>query len=150
MKTLESVLHEATVWTGWSCRKTWSHSDVMNKPPCTLLIAVLIRSRLCVNCNCYQNTPNKLSTLYLLWQLLALANGDRVKDKLRGRNSFVVDMDKKLAAEKLLNELLSFHGATIRQVISNIILTSMIYHSNIHSPKDVFYFILFCNLLLYF
>lgn len=53
---------------------------------------------------------------HTIFQLLALANGDRVKDKLRGRNSFVVDMDKKLAAEKLLNELLSFHGATIRQM----------------------------------
>jgi ataxia telangiectasia mutated family protein len=39
----------------------------------------------------------------ILWpQLFALANGDRVKDKQRSRSSFVVDMDKKLAAENLL------------------------------------------------
>lgn len=49
-------------------------------------------------------------------QLLALANGDRVKDKQRSRNSFIVDMDKKLAAEYLLKELSSYHGALIRQV----------------------------------
>lgn len=50
-------------------------------------------------------------------KLLALANGDRIKDKQRSRNSFVVDMDKKLAAENLLEELSSYHGAIIRQVI---------------------------------
>ncbi|KAM7471307.1 hypothetical protein LguiA_009490 [Lonicera macranthoides] len=49
------------------------------------------------------------------FQLLALANGDRVKDKQRSRNSFVVDMDKKYAAENLLEELTSYHGAVIRQ-----------------------------------
>ncbi|KDO69645.1 hypothetical protein CISIN_1g0001724mg, partial [Citrus sinensis] len=48
--------------------------------------------------------------------LLALANGDRIKDKQRSRNSFVVDMDKKLAAENLLEELSSYHGAIIRQM----------------------------------
>ncbi|XP_042436712.1 serine/threonine-protein kinase ATM-like isoform X3 [Zingiber officinale] len=53
---------------------------------------------------------------HTIFQLLALANGDRVKDKQRSRNSFVVDMDKKLAAENLLNELLTFHGALIRQM----------------------------------
>jgi serine-protein kinase ATM len=48
---------------------------------------------------------------------LALANGDRVKDKQRSKNSFVVDMDKKYAAESLLKELSSqHHGAVIRQV----------------------------------
>jgi hypothetical protein len=53
----------------------------------------------------------------ILWpQLFALANGDRVKDKQRSRSSFVVDMDKKLAAENLLKELSSIHGALIRQV----------------------------------
>lgn len=54
--------------------------------------------------------------IFFLYQLLALANGDRIKDKQRSRSSFVVDMEKKLAAENLLNELLSYHGATIRQV----------------------------------
>ncbi|GAY47387.1 hypothetical protein CUMW_104190 [Citrus unshiu] len=34
----------------------------------------------------------------------------------RSRNSFVVDMDKKLAAENLLEELSSYHGAIIRQM----------------------------------
>jgi serine-protein kinase ATM len=52
----------------------------------------------------------------LLFQLLALANGDRVKDKQRSRSSFVVDMEKKLAAENLLKELSSYHGALICQV----------------------------------
>ncbi|XP_043704321.1 serine/threonine-protein kinase ATM isoform X2 [Telopea speciosissima] len=53
---------------------------------------------------------------HTLFQLLALANGDRVKDKQRNRNSFVVDMDKKHAAENLLNELSSCHGAILRQM----------------------------------
>ncbi|XP_042498310.1 serine/threonine-protein kinase ATM isoform X2 [Macadamia integrifolia] len=53
---------------------------------------------------------------HTLFQLLALANGDRVKDKQRSRNSFVVDMDKKHAAENLLNELSSCHGAILRQM----------------------------------
>ncbi|KAK6920707.1 Phosphatidylinositol 3-/4-kinase, catalytic domain [Dillenia turbinata] len=53
---------------------------------------------------------------HTIFQLLALANGDRIKDKQRSRNSFVVDMDKKLAAEKLLHELLKYHGAIIRQM----------------------------------
>nr|XP_029123739.1 serine/threonine-protein kinase ATM isoform X3 [Elaeis guineensis] len=53
---------------------------------------------------------------HTMFQLLALANGDRVKDKQRSRNSFVVDLDKKLAAEKLLNELSSYHGALIQQM----------------------------------
>ncbi|KAF6991028.1 hypothetical protein CFC21_008158 [Triticum aestivum] len=53
---------------------------------------------------------------HTICQLLALANGDRVKDKQRSRSSFVVDMDKKLAAENLLKELSSFHGALIRQM----------------------------------
>ncbi|KAI3884845.1 hypothetical protein MKW92_024189, partial [Papaver armeniacum] len=52
---------------------------------------------------------------HTILQLLALANGDRVKDKQRSRNSFVVDMDKKLAAENLLDELSAHHGAIIRQ-----------------------------------
>ncbi|KAJ8553883.1 hypothetical protein K7X08_024561 [Anisodus acutangulus] len=52
----------------------------------------------------------------MIFQLLALANGDRIKDKQRSRNSFVVDMDKKVAAENLLKELSSYHGAVIRQM----------------------------------
>ncbi|XP_034214636.1 serine/threonine-protein kinase ATM isoform X5 [Prunus dulcis] len=52
---------------------------------------------------------------HTIFQLLALANGDRIKDKQRSRNSFVVDMDKKLAAENLLQELTSYHGAMINQ-----------------------------------
>lgn len=50
------------------------------------------------------------------FQLLALANGDRIKDKQRSRNSFVVDKEKKDAAENLLKELYSYHEAIIRQV----------------------------------
>ncbi|XP_027337565.1 serine/threonine-protein kinase ATM [Abrus precatorius] len=53
---------------------------------------------------------------HTILQLLALANGDRIKDKQRSRSSFVVDMDKKLAAENLLNELSSYHGAIIQQM----------------------------------
>ncbi|KAL9265361.1 Serine/threonine-protein kinase ATM-like protein [Drosera capensis] len=52
---------------------------------------------------------------HTIFQLFALANGDRIKDKQRSRSSFVVDMDKKLAAEKLLAELSVHHGAIIRQ-----------------------------------
>ncbi|KAF7136371.1 hypothetical protein RHSIM_Rhsim08G0157900 [Rhododendron simsii] len=54
---------------------------------------------------------------HTIFQLIALANGDRIKDKQRSRNSFVVDMDKKLATENLLQELSSYHGAIIRQVV---------------------------------
>ncbi|XP_057808840.1 LOW QUALITY PROTEIN: serine/threonine-protein kinase ATM [Salvia miltiorrhiza] len=53
---------------------------------------------------------------HTIFQLLALANGDRIKDKQRSRNSFVVDVDKKIAAEDLLKELSSYHGATIIQM----------------------------------
>ncbi|KAJ8476072.1 hypothetical protein OPV22_019799 [Ensete ventricosum] len=53
---------------------------------------------------------------HTIFQLLALANGDRVKDKQRSRNSFVVDMDKKLAAENLLSELSTYHGPLIGQM----------------------------------
>lgn len=59
--------------------------------------------------------------LYFWQQLLALANGDRIKDKQRSRNSFIVDIDKKLAAEKLLEELLAYHGPIITQVTSCVI-----------------------------
>ncbi|KAJ1282905.1 hypothetical protein BS78_03G087400 [Paspalum vaginatum] len=53
---------------------------------------------------------------HTIFQLLSLANGDRVKDKQRSRSSFVVDMEKKLAAENLLMELSSCHGALILQM----------------------------------
>ncbi|CAM8916047.1 unnamed protein product [Rhodiola kirilowii] len=53
---------------------------------------------------------------HTIFQLLALANGDRIKDKQRSKNSFVVDMDKKVAAENLLKELASYHGAIIKQM----------------------------------
>ncbi|XP_054822231.1 serine/threonine-protein kinase ATM-like isoform X2 [Prosopis cineraria] len=52
---------------------------------------------------------------HTILHLLGLANGDRIKDNQRSRSSFVVDMDKKLAAEKLLNELSSYHGTIIQQ-----------------------------------
>ncbi|XP_048228650.1 serine/threonine-protein kinase ATM isoform X3 [Ricinus communis] len=53
---------------------------------------------------------------HTLFQLLALANGDRIRDKQRSRNSFVVDMDKILSARNLLDELSSYHGAVIGQM----------------------------------
>ncbi|KVH98208.1 Armadillo-type fold [Cynara cardunculus var. scolymus] len=53
---------------------------------------------------------------HTIFQLLALANGDRVKDKQSSRNSFVVDMDKKYAAESLLKELSSYHEAMKQMV----------------------------------
>ncbi|XP_051142572.1 serine/threonine-protein kinase ATM isoform X2 [Andrographis paniculata] len=53
---------------------------------------------------------------HTIFQLLALANGDRIKDKQRSRNSFVVDMDKKIAAEDLLRELSAHHGSIIKQM----------------------------------
>ncbi|XP_073145738.1 serine/threonine-protein kinase ATM isoform X3 [Henckelia pumila] len=53
---------------------------------------------------------------HTIFQLLALANGDRIKDKQRSRNSFVVDVDKKVAAEDLLRELSAYHGAIISQM----------------------------------
>lgn len=64
------------------------------------------------------NLFNILLSLLFLHQLLALANGDRIKDKQRSKNSFVVDMDKKLAAENLLQELTTYHGAIINQVLT--------------------------------
>ncbi|KAJ1684822.1 hypothetical protein LUZ63_016212 [Rhynchospora breviuscula] len=53
---------------------------------------------------------------HTIFQLLALANGDRVKDRQRSRSSFVVDIEKKQASENLLNELSSYHGPLIRQM----------------------------------
>lgn len=49
-------------------------------------------------------------------QLLALSYGDRVKENQRGKMAFVVDMDKKHAAEALLNSLASHHKELILQV----------------------------------
>ncbi|PKA53875.1 Serine/threonine-protein kinase ATM [Apostasia shenzhenica] len=53
---------------------------------------------------------------HTIFQILALANGDRIKDKQRNKNSFVVDIDKKLAAENLLDELSSSHCEMIQQM----------------------------------
>ncbi|XP_017973415.1 PREDICTED: serine/threonine-protein kinase ATM isoform X2 [Theobroma cacao] len=53
---------------------------------------------------------------HTIFLLLALANGDRIKDKQGRRNSFVVDRDKKLAAENLLGELSAYHGPVIIQM----------------------------------
>ncbi|XP_065875882.1 serine/threonine-protein kinase ATM isoform X2 [Euphorbia lathyris] len=53
---------------------------------------------------------------HTIFQLLALENGDRVKDKQRSRNSFVVDTDKILSARNLLAELSSYHGDAIKQM----------------------------------
>ncbi|KFK24205.1 hypothetical protein AALP_AAs74898U000100 [Arabis alpina] len=36
---------------------------------------------------------------------MALANGDGIKDNQRSRNTFVVDMDEKLAVEHLLQDM---------------------------------------------
>lgn len=65
---------------------------------------------------------HELSSYYVFSpQLLALANGDRVKDKQRSRNSFVVDLEKKYAAENLLKELSTNHGNRIMQVFCVIL-----------------------------
>ncbi|XP_024013824.1 serine/threonine-protein kinase ATM [Eutrema salsugineum] len=53
---------------------------------------------------------------HTILQLLALANGDRIKDNQRSRNSFVVDTDKKLAAEHLLQDVSHYHGPMITQM----------------------------------
>uniref|UniRef100_A0A0D3BGD4 Serine/threonine-protein kinase ATM n=1 Tax=Brassica oleracea var. oleracea TaxID=109376 RepID=A0A0D3BGD4_BRAOL len=53
---------------------------------------------------------------HTILQLLALANGDRIKDNQRSRNSFVVDIDKKVAAEHLLQDVSQHHGPMIRQM----------------------------------
>uniref|UniRef100_A0A2C9VRS0 Serine/threonine-protein kinase ATM n=1 Tax=Manihot esculenta TaxID=3983 RepID=A0A2C9VRS0_MANES len=53
---------------------------------------------------------------HTIFQLLALANGDRIKDKQRSRNSFVVDTDKIISARALLDELSSYHGPVIGQM----------------------------------
>ncbi|CAH9111684.1 unnamed protein product [Cuscuta epithymum] len=53
---------------------------------------------------------------HTIFQLLALSNGDRIKDKQHSKSSFVVDMDKKVAAENILKELSSYHGAALRQM----------------------------------
>ncbi|KAJ7559328.1 hypothetical protein O6H91_04G079500 [Diphasiastrum complanatum] len=53
---------------------------------------------------------------HTLYQLLALAKGDRVKDKQRSKSVFIVDLEKKAAAENLLNELLAYHPDVIQQM----------------------------------
>ncbi|KAG5536661.1 hypothetical protein RHGRI_024174 [Rhododendron griersonianum] len=58
----------------------------------------------------------KMAIDHYSYHTIFQANGDRIKDKQRRRNLFVVDMDKKLAAENLLQELSSYHGAIIRQM----------------------------------
>ena len=50
-------------------------------------------------------------------QLLALANGDRVKDKQRSRIAYVVDEDKILAARSMLVKVASRHHELLEQVI---------------------------------
>ncbi|GLJ18554.1 hypothetical protein SUGI_0330040 [Cryptomeria japonica] len=53
---------------------------------------------------------------HTIFQLLALANGDRIKDKQRSKSAFVIDLDKKHAAEDLLNDLSSHHQELIQQM----------------------------------
>ncbi|CAM6085267.1 unnamed protein product [Calypogeia fissa] len=53
---------------------------------------------------------------HCLYQLFALANGDRVKEKQRGKNVFVVDMEKKRAAEELLGSLTATHSDLLSQI----------------------------------
>ncbi|KAM7277000.1 hypothetical protein ACFE04_018866 [Oxalis oulophora] len=53
---------------------------------------------------------------HTIFQLLALANGDRIKDKQRSKSSFIVDLDKKITAENLLEELSAHHGPMIVQM----------------------------------
>ncbi|KAL6529160.1 hypothetical protein OROGR_014783 [Orobanche gracilis] len=58
------------------------------------------------------------------FQLLALANGNHIKDKQRSRNSSVVNVGKKITAEDLLKELSSYHGATIMQSTFDAVTSS--------------------------
>ncbi|BBN18785.1 serine-protein kinase ATM [Marchantia polymorpha subsp. ruderalis] len=51
-----------------------------------------------------------------LYQLFALANGDRIKEKQRGKNVFVVDMEKKRAAEELLDKLIAKQPELLLQI----------------------------------
>jgi len=67
-----------------------------------------------------------------------LANGDRIKDKQRSKSSFVVDMDKKLAAENLLNELSSYHGAIIQQVTSPFVFYIFLVPISNQLPSNCF------------
>lgn len=58
-------------------------------------------------------------------QLLALANGDRVKAQQRSRSAFIVDMDKKQAAENLLLKMQAVHPTLLPQVfIANAALVA--------------------------
>ncbi|KAL3675793.1 hypothetical protein R1sor_025741 [Riccia sorocarpa] len=51
-----------------------------------------------------------------LYQLFALANGDRIKEKQRGKNVFVVDVEKKRAAEELLDKLIAKQPELLLQI----------------------------------
>lgn len=53
---------------------------------------------------------------HTLYQVFALANGDRVKENQRGKVSFVVDMDKKHSAEQLLKKLTAHHKDLLLQM----------------------------------
>jgi ataxia telangiectasia mutated family protein len=53
---------------------------------------------------------------HTMYQLLALSNGDRVKDNQRGKTSFVVDLEKKHAAEDLLMSLTTHHRQLLTQM----------------------------------
>ncbi|KAL2608088.1 hypothetical protein R1flu_026661 [Riccia fluitans] len=53
---------------------------------------------------------------HCLYQLFALANGDRIKEKQRGKNVFVVDMEKKRAAEELLDKLIAKEPELLLQI----------------------------------
>lgn len=59
-----------------------------------------------------------LQNVTTMWtvQLFALANGDRIKEKQRGKNAFVVDTEKKRAAEELLGSLTANHRDLLSQV----------------------------------
>ncbi|KAF7150112.1 hypothetical protein RHSIM_Rhsim02G0102400 [Rhododendron simsii] len=78
--------------------------------------------------------------LICLHDLLALANGDRVKDKQHSRNSFVVDMDKMHAAENLLQELSSYHGAMLLdRVLAELLTRSYQQDTNrkVNLPREI-------------
>eukprot|EP00850_Spirogloea_muscicola_P022712 SM000308S11822 [mRNA] locus=s308:82698:105864:+ [translate_table: standard] len=53
---------------------------------------------------------------HTVYQLLSLANGDRIKARQRSKNVFVADLDKKKAAELLLDKLASKHGPLLQQM----------------------------------
>ncbi|KAG0604904.1 hypothetical protein M758_9G018000 [Ceratodon purpureus] len=53
---------------------------------------------------------------HTMYQIFALANGDRVKANQRGKIAFVVDMDKKHTAEQLLKKLSAHHKDLLIQM----------------------------------